>query len=212
MPTGYTDVLDKNPEMTTYQWTMEHLVRAFGICVTLRDYPDMTEKEVRAKIANDYSLKYHKRELKNAKKLKTILANRTEEEWKKLWETQEAEKAKDNNESLAASQVEASRHFKVRQELVTVLASTQASEITKNIAKFGIDQLDLVQHETEPYIQEPTTFEAYKNEAITKNNQDIDYHIKELAEAKIRVADRLAAYDRLKKDLCDILVEGANKQ
>jgi hypothetical protein len=198
-------MIDDNPKMDTKQWIMEGLARAFGICVTLRDDSDLAEEQIKERLQNDYSVTWHEEELNKANKLVTELAKRTDEQWKKIWEESEAEKVKHNEKSIAEKKVMAERHLKVRQDLETVMTYVNADEITRNIAKFGIEQLDLVKSETEPYILGSTPFKQFKLDCIQSAKRDVDYHTEELKEHKERVTERLTAYKRLRKDIDEAL-------
>jgi len=202
MPTGYTYALDEHPDMSTKQWIMEHLVRAFGICVTLREEdPYLTEEQIKQKLTENSSIKYHEAELKKAQILVKEFDSRTEQEWKSLWEQSEIERKKDNKERIAKGRCLAQRHKKVREDLQTIINTPNTNEITKNIAKFGIQQLDLVQHDTEPYIIGPSSLKEFKEDAVKSAKRDVETYIRELEAEKERTADRLASYERLKEDV-----------
>ncbi len=206
MPTGYTAMLDDNPQMDTRKWVMEVLARAFGICVTLRDEGlNLTEEQIKKKITEDSSISYHKKELANAKKLVKEYTVRTEEKWKTLWEESEAKRIKHNEESTAKCKAMSERHLKVRKDLELILQFPHSDEVTRNIAKYGIDQLNLVKDETEPFIIGPSSLEQFKEDAIANAKRDIIYHTKELEETQERVTGRLAAYERLKQDVDNAL-------
>jgi hypothetical protein len=206
MPTGYTNQLDNNPTMDTKQWVMEGLARAFGICVTLREENmNLTEEQIKDALRKDFDIDYYKKEIVNAKKLVKELAARTDDEWKKLWEVSETEKVKHNEKSIAERKIIAERHSKVRKDLEAIVAYANSDDTTRNIARFGIQQLDLVKHETEPYIIGPTSFLQFKADIITHAKKNIGYYTEEYEKAEARAKDRIACYERLRKDIDEAL-------
>ena len=207
MPTGYTDMIDRNPKMTAKQWIMEGIARAFGVCVTLRDEPmDLTEEQIKERIAKDGhgDVAWHQMELAKAIQEKAEIEKRTPQEWRKAWRKSEAEKVKGNIESTARAEKMATRHNKIREEL-ELLANSEVDEFTKTVAKYGLNQLEIVKDETEPYINAPVTLKFFKIETIRSNTRDIAYHTKEMAEAKLRADDRVQAYMTLRKDVDTVL-------
>jgi hypothetical protein len=205
-------MLDRNPTMTTKKWVMEGLSRAFGVCVTLRDDDmNLTEEQIKERIAKDSSIDYHQKELENALAEQCKIAVRTAEEWQKLWKKEDDRRTKANLKYLDEANSMAKRHLMVHQELAAVLASPEIDEVTRNIAKFGIDQLDLVSDECKPYHIESVTLKDFEKNAISENTRDIEYHTKELAAAKKRTQERLEMYDRLRKDLDSVLLDISSK-
>lgn len=207
MPTGYTNSLDETPEMTTQQWIMEHLARAFGVCVTLRDDSfDLSEEEILRRLSNDSSVEHHQEALKKANQESKAVSNRTTEAWKKLWKQSEAEKTESNNNSIAKAESIRLRHNAVKSDLQKIFVSSKVSETTKNIAKYGIDQLNTVHdYDCKPYVSEPTSFEVFVQQQRANNLRDISYHTKELEKAKDRVKERVETYKRLREDVNLIL-------
>jgi hypothetical protein len=204
MPTGYTDMIDRNPTMTAKQWVMEGLARAFGMCVTLRDDAfDLSEEQIKKKLveSEQSEINYHQKELNKAKKKCRTLATKTNKEWLTLWLTDDNKREEENKKSVVRANKLSDRHERVRDGLNRILASDKVHEVTKSIAKFGIEQLDLVVADGEPYIREPITLEGFIKEAISSSKRDIKYHTEELAKAKQRGQERINLYARLKEDI-----------
>jgi hypothetical protein len=215
MPTGYTSMIDDDPKLTTADWIMTGLARAFGVCVTLRDDSfNLTEKQIIKRLSADgkRDVNWHKRELAKAKKKAEILKNRTEEEWHKIWMENENRKKTDNEESIARKIVMKKRHTQVKEDLEHILENTMIDEVTRNIVKFGLEQLKLVERECEPWIEEPISFEDYRKNELSHNTRDIKYHTEEMAKAESRMKGRIESYQRLRKDVSMILVPEETKE
>lgn len=207
MPTGYTSIIDEHPKMKTKQWIMEGLARAFGVAVTLREESmDLTEEQIRQRIEDDHSVSWNEKELEEAKQEATKLKTRTEKEWYNAYMESEKTKEKQNKRSINKAKRMKKRHDQVLHDL-RLIANSDVSEFTKSVVKFGMEQLKIVEHETEPYTQKPVTLHHFKFESEENNKRNIAYHTEELAEAKQRVKERLEAYSQLRKDLDKILGE-----
>ena len=205
MPTGYTSTLDETPDMTTGQWVMESLTRAFGVCVTLRDSEDMTEEQV----------EIHLRErVEDAGNYHIEALEKTQEEFRRLrydqtyWATEYASmveiKEKYNRESIEEASALKIKHDKAREELIVLRVHTR-DETTRNIAEFGLSQLELVKRETEPYVSEIPSFEKFKRDKYNSVCRDLEYYSKEIREAKEREQSRLEAYLKIKSEVVSIL-------
>lgn len=218
MPTGYTDMIDNKPEMTTEQWIMTGLARAFGICVTLRDDElNLTEEQIEKRLEKDSQsdVNYNKKELEEAKIEAKVISKRTDEEWQALYVENEKRKLKENEESIAEHKLIKTRHLQVQKELETILNS-KIHTITKDIVNFGVEQLTLVKDECEPYIQEPETLQKFITETKRSNAWNLKYHTEELSKATKRANQRLKLYQQLKHDVSTLLTscaqKGENKQ
>jgi len=206
MPTGYTATLDETPNMTTAKWVMESLTRAFGVCATLRDNGDMTEEQIEAHLQErvDEAGSYHIDALKRVGETVTKLSDNPEkfwaEEYAKAVETMQAY----NEKSIKEAKEIKTRHDKAIEDLIKLRDNT-TDEATRSIANYGLEQLELVKSETESYISTVPTLEKFKEDKLRSINRDIDYHSKNLTEAKARERDRLKAYKTIKSEVNRIL-------
>lgn len=202
MPTGYTAIIDDDPKMTARQWIMEGLARAFGICVMMRDDPrDLTEEQILQRLTEDSSASWNEKELNKAVEESKRLATRTTKGWKVAWQKEENKKRNANKRSVEEANKMRKRHEQICGDLLKVLASDKAHEVTKNIAKFGVEQLDLVASDCLPFIQKPIALKDFMKDCIQKNARNIAYHTEELAKAKQRTEERVNLYKRLKEDV-----------
>ena len=207
MPTGYTDMIDRKPEITTAKWVTEGLARAFGVCIALRDDDmNLTEKQIEQRLIEDgqHDIDYQNEELIKAEKEAEAISKRTEEEWQTLYVAAEKEKVEGNNKRTIEAQAMKVRHTQVQKDLEKILEAN-VHTITKDIVKFGIDQLKLVEDETEPYIQEPITLHKFIEETKKANAWNLSYHEEKLAKATKRAKERLKLYRQLKKDVVSSL-------
>ncbi len=201
-------MIDEHPEMTTKQWVMEGLARAFGVCVTLReDAFNLSEKQITEKIREhgQHEIQYHQKELANADI--ENLRKRTEAEWRTAWLENEKAKQKSNQDSIIRKEKVRLRHTQVGTELRRILESPKAHQFTKDVAKFGLDQLDVASSDCEPYIQESETLTQFKLNTFKHNEWNINYHKEELAKAEERTRERIKLYLQLRKDLDKVLTE-----
>jgi hypothetical protein len=200
-------MIDRKPEITTAKWVTEGLARAFGVCVSLReDDMNLTEKRIEQRLIEDgqHNIDYQNEELIKAEKEAEAISKRTEEEWQTLYVADEKEKVEGNTKRTIEAQAMKARHTQVQKDLEKVLESN-VHTITKDIVKFGIDQLKLTEDETEPYIQEPVTLQKFIAETKKANAWSLSYHEEELAKATKRAKERLKLYRQLKKDINAVL-------
>ncbi len=112
MGTSYTYELDDNPKLTTAQWVTEHLSRAFGVCITLRDGPfglssDEIEKHLEETIKE--STKYHREELDKAQ-VQLDALEEYPETWKSLYSIAVKEMKAANRRSIRKAKKIKKRH------------------------------------------------------------------------------------------------------
>lgn len=206
MPTGYTSELDENPDLTTAKWVTANLSRAYGVCVTLRDGPyglSDDEIEEHLKKAVGRSTSYHKRKIKKAKKTLGIIKD-DPEAWNDLYESTVNRMQDYNKRGKEEAGITKLRHERVERELIILRDNTE-DEMTRNIAKFGLSQLELVKRDREPYIQEIPSLEKFKVDKFASLNRDIEYHTKNMKEAHQREWERVHAYRKLRSEVARIL-------
>jgi len=206
MPTGYIAQIDDDPNLTTAKWVTEGLSRAFGVCVVLRDGPyDLTEDEIVAHLEKEIgrNTKYHKENISKARETLKVI-NNNPSAWDDLY-TSEIERLHEYNKR---SQEEATatklRHEQIEQDLIKLRDKT-TDEVTKNIAKFGLSQLELVKRDREPYLLEIPSLEKFKGNKLASLKRDIKYHTEKMEESEKREMERLRAYQRIRFEVKKIL-------
>jgi len=202
MPTGYTIELDK--DIPTEKWFMEQLVRAFGICVTLREDRILSATEIRKSLVEDMEedLKYRKDRSKELNDEKKLIEDRTDADWKKVVEEMRNKKSERNKKNIEDTSIIKTIHDRAKKDLERVV-KLAISDITKEIAKFGLEQLDAVKTETEPYIDESVTltWEQYKEKTINANIDSIKYNTEIYKADKKAWKEKLSLFDELMHDI-----------
>jgi len=202
MPTGYTAKIDDDPTMTAARWVTEGLSRAFGVCVTLRDSGDMTADQIEEHLKENIerSTKYYRKELDRTKKFLSYINKKPDTYWTTEYATMVKQSTEYNQKNKKETTELNARHNQIRQELITLKDSTD-DMVTKGIAKFGLEQLDLVKSEHEPYIRKIPSFEDFQKEKLASLNHDLEYHKKNLIETEKREKDRLLAYQTIRSEV-----------
>ena len=195
--------------MDTKTWIMEGLARAFGICVTLRDSGfDLTEQQILAKLESerksdcewhDKGLKEHTRKLAKYNKMSDV-------EWIALFKKENKKIRTQNSKYIKEAKAIADIHNKAIKYLQDVLSNNSVSDITKNIVKYGLEQLELVKSDREPYhkdlLKSPKELKRTK---IKDANWEFEYHTKEITKSKQRTQERVELYKQLRKDIDMVL-------
>jgi hypothetical protein len=200
-------MIDRNPKISTEKWIMEGLARAFGICITLRDDDaSLTEEQIEQRLIEDgkSDCAHHREELEKANKESDSINKKSLSDWEKEWTKAEADKNEKNKKAIAEAQIIKTRHTQVQRELEAILENN-ISPTTRNIVKFGLEQLKLVESETQPYLQEPVSLHKYIFEQKKHTLWTIQYHTEELSKALDRADGRLESYRQLKKDVASAL-------
>jgi hypothetical protein len=194
MPTGLTDALDKDPKITTQRWVTEQLVRMFGLCAELRDYSfSMSEKQIEDAISDYSDIQYHSDKYGEARDKSILYATYTPEQWDKDYEDYEKKITNENVACVKRCSVMKARHDAVRVDL-TKLFKAARSKHTKAVAKFGLDQLDLVESETRPYIVRILSKDDFVKSQKQSVRSDLKYHKEQMEKARKRVASSIKMY------------------
>ena len=207
MPTGYTAMLDDNPELSTAQWMKEGIVRNFGVCVTLRDSKhDLDEKEIEKLLEEniEQSAKWYREKLVDTKNTIAEMEQNPERFFSKEYADYLERTESYNKQSKAEANTNQERHNAVIMDLKKVIQNTN-DEVTQNLAKFGIEQLELVKSDRTPYIIELKSFLEFKDEKKKSLDRDLDYYQKNLNEIIKRETDRLNAYKKIVSEVNRIL-------
>lgn len=199
MPTGYTDVLDKTGN--EIDWLKRILVRNFGVMLMLRDYgfDETTFEAMDKSVREPWSSGYHEETMEKAKiRLKKL---RDLKEARKMYASETASKKrmekKWRDEKLATKEI----HDRAKGFLQAVRRE-KVSQFTKDVAQFGLDQLEVAKNDTEPYSTEPMlAFEYWVVDETNRCNHDIEYCEKEIAEEKETRKERIEFWEAFVRDM-----------
>ncbi len=206
MPTGYTYVLTENGGKKTRDWIMEHLARAFGMCIMLRDDPHgLSREEIKKRIKEKEISDYHDKELKKVQEELAKYNEYTDEQWEEEYNTHAERIQKENEERIKESERVCEIYMKTKDELQRVINNT-THEITANVCRFGIEQIKTSKSDYKPYIEEiESNWQEYKARTLKDIQWDIEYHTEEGREDKERGSDRISAYEEMAKEVDRIL-------
>jgi len=202
MPTGYTAKIDEDPTMTAARWVTEGLSRAFGVCFSLRDSGDMTADQIEEHLKENIerSTKYYRKELDKTEKILAYINEKPDTYWTTEYDTMVKQFTEYNQKNKKETTELNARHNQIRQALIPLKDSTD-DMVTKGLAKFGLEQLDLVKREHEPYIHKIPSFDDFQKEKLASLNRDLEYHKKNIIETEKREKDRLLAYQTIRSEV-----------
>jgi len=197
MPTGYTVGLEER-KYNVKEWITQDVVRAFGICIELRDDGKLDEEEILKKLDKEKDSHYEE-SLKEKTKELELVKERTKEEWEELCKTSydeqllyhEKEKEKIKKKTVIWNDVLGQ---------LNSLKDLSKKEINSNIINFAIEQWQLVEDEYKKvYSTEPIqkTWKEYKKFIVEMAEQDLKYYSERKAEEEKRNNERLEAYKEL---------------
>lgn len=206
MPTGYTAALDEK-DLNTSQWFTEHLARAFGVCIILRDGPyglsaDEIEQHLEKEI--ERGTQYHEENLKEAKDLIERVNADPKIALNEVYNSMVKQKKEYNTNSIKEARDTKKRHKRTIRELKKIQKKT-TDEVTHNIAQFGLKQLELVKSETEPYVSEIPSLEKFIWDKAFSLNRDLKYHEEKIIESTKREQDRFETYRTIRSEVERIL-------
>ena len=207
MPTGYTQILDDNPEMGASKWLREVLIRNLGLCSQIRDEPlNLSEVEIEKKIrsAAYEDVNFHKKEIKVSRSELSRLRRLSERRWGNEYVKYRVDVIK-RNEILRKNHVEFNeRHQAVRRDLEKIISS-EAAEITKSVAKFGLQQLDITKDDYGSSPEPLLTICQFKQKKTKDLIRGVNYHEEELRHSVELMNERIDARRQIRKDVSSIL-------
>lgn len=198
MPTYYTDRLlsKKNLKM----WLKEDIVRALGICVSLRDNGPMTQLEVEKALAKEGVPDYHEQRLEELIAEKNIFEGKSDTELLEIFTAEQ----KNSNASYVAhcDKYERDKYFFSKMldkiDKVIILAN---DEISLGALKYAKEQIKLtLDHDYSIGIYRPAvidySFAEWKDTVFKRCHSGILYHSGKIAEksAKLEKGSRLKSY------------------
>jgi hypothetical protein len=207
MPTGYTYSLDETGKSTA-DWFAESLCRAFGMCIMLRDDSNnLSRNEIIEKIKSSGE-NYHLKRLKESQDELAELCKRSNADWALKFEEEVDRINLRNSESLVEFEKKRKAHLRAKADLKKVIDETDAQTV-KNIAQFGIEQLELCSSEIDEFRPQeiPASIDDYKKSCYDSVQEDIEYHSDQAPEYQEREDCRLELYMEATKEVDRILGE-----
>lgn len=201
MPTGYTVVLDE--EVDEFEWLKATLVRNFGVAIDEReDTLKMSFKELDKKIRTPYRSTYYPKELKKARERLQELKDPVRAST--LYEREIAANLKYEEKRKKEALLLKTKHDRAKGLLQAVLKE-EVSQFTKDVARFGLDQLKLVEWETEPPEEDPLLAERpWIEKEIKACEWEINYCTKQMKEEQERFVSKLAYWEAFCKDIAKL--------
>lgn len=203
MPTGYTANLEK--DYNVKRWLKESVVRAFGICMSLRDEGNLDEKGIMAALMQNFKAEpYHITQLKKYTDELVIANARSDKEWQKIFDKTLEEEQVDyikRKEEFARKKTAHAESIGKVSALYNKAVKANEDELIVNALKFGLDQLnqaydfDYTHTPYRPSIldQDVETFKETKLKAIRQN---ITYHTENNEKETVRGNDSAAVYQK----------------
>jgi hypothetical protein len=200
MPTGYTHSLEKM-KYDVNKWLKENIIRAMGVCITLRDHGDMTAKQIAESLKKDASDSYHQKELKKTQaELKRFEA--ADSKLKKEYEAERDAAKVSYAKRVQEHNLKKAQHIESIKRVSALLLKANkenANEVTVGTLKFALEQLNSAfefDYSTEPIKDEviDQSLVEWKTAKIKKLVWSRDYHTKECAKEIDRNTERHQQY------------------
>ena len=160
MPTGYTYLLQER-NYDVKKWLKEDVIRAMGLCSSLREEGNLSEGQIIALLDNFVPCQRatsYKSDLKEAEKELGLLLKKTDAQWKRKFNLDLSAERKRYQESLDKYTLEKGNMKKAREECFNLLSSQVNKQNEDSVfigtLKFALSQIDLVlnsEYSTPPY-------------------------------------------------------------
>jgi len=200
MPTGYTADLEAK-KYNVKEWLKTSVIRAMGVCVTLRDHEKMSTEEIEKALEKEASNSYHAQKLKDAQKSLDEFKSMTPSQLQEAYEKERSGAKESFEKRLTEQESKKKAHQQAMaevEELWIKVKDTVQNEVTVGTLKFAREQLKQAfsfDYGHEPYKEEVLnqSLDAWNVAKRKKLLWDIEYHGKEL------VAEEKRNYDRYRQ-------------
>ncbi len=207
MPTGYTAQLEKM-EFDTKRWLTESVVRAFGMCVMLRDEGwNMSREEILAKIKKDSDDSYYTDALSKAKKDLKDAMKKPIKYWASEYAKALADAKERYEEDLKEKKEKSEKYTKVLNVCEGLLAKAVLMGLDNhaeiiNPIKFAIEQINTCSSEwtVSDYYKkavddyENMSVKDFKKELMASMKKDVKYYGEELQKTKKISKERVDSF------------------
>ena len=210
MPTGYTEFIENGKVRTAKQFL--HLcLRAFGVCVRMREDPMEVEDDYTQKIIDGYqaSIDYHQKLLDEAKENLKTYQEMSDDEMCVKYIQETSERIKDLQKNITREFGEYGDYLRLQEQI----QNWDCDEEFSDIKDFALNQIKISIPDNSFYEEElakcgkPTKEgyeerrEEYRNSLIKHAQWDVEYHTNEIDRLLKSKADALAFYQRFKEEL-----------
>ena len=176
------------------------------MCVMLKEEDfDLTFDEILEKLQNETEDNYHVKALKEAEVDFMKLEAMSDEEWKEMMTKVNKEIEKKNDDSRQEALKLKELHARTERELIQVINSTK-DEITQNVCRFGLEQLEAVKYDCEPHLSElHSDVLLYKTNGLERAVRSIQYHKKNMGKADEHEIGRIESFIKVRDEVDRIL-------
>ena len=197
--TGYTAALEESG-YNVKKWLKEHIIRGMGVCASLRDEGDLSEKEIAKRVTRHTDTLYYTKALKDSKRNLAGFKKRSEKQWLKAYTEASKQAKKEYNEAMK-------RFSKRKAGLEASLAEVTAYQIEAtrknlgvviiNTLGFAIEQLvTTIKYECPPsrgsVLQ--NTVKTWAENQIEAAKLSIKYNEESLRKARSRASEQATGY------------------
>lgn len=215
MPTGYTANLEQ--DYNVGRWLKESVVRAFGICMSLRDEGTLDENGIKKHLKKELKEEpYHSRRLRETTAELEAAARRTDSSWETAFNKALKEEQADYARRLEEYAKKKSLHIasigKVA-ALYNKAVRDKEEELIVNGLKFALDQLnqamdfDYRSEPSKPSVLSQTAM-SYKAAQIKALEWNVKYHTENLEKETTKKDDGAEMYERFVNFVNTNLKEG----
>jgi hypothetical protein len=203
MPTGYTADLEKRG-YDIKSWLKESVIRAMGVCVTLRDNGTMSVQEILASLKEEEGDSYHSKKLKEAQAALVEFKKLDADALQALYTKEKSAAQIDFDRRKIEYDLKKAQHLEALDKTAALLGraiNEKQSEVTVGTLKFAVEQLKRAyefDYGSGPYVADilKQSFDEWNIEKRRKLLWDIEYHGKELPAEERRNFDRFNSYKK----------------
>jgi len=203
MPTGYTADLETK-KYNVKEWLKTSVIRAMGVCVTLRDGGSMSESEIINALKKEADNSYHDQKLKDAQRAWNDFKDLSPKQLLSVFDSEKKIALKEfeaRNKEFEAKKLAHENATEETEQLYLKAKNERQGEVIVNTLKFALDQLQSAMgfdygHGCYRDKVLDQSFDEWNAEKNKKLLWDLEYHAKELAKEEERNASRFTEYKK----------------
>ena len=188
------------------KWIEESLLRRFGMCSILKDSGEMTREEILKELKKDTEITENYRKLSKAIHKLEQLRFFKEKQWRdKLMNFNAKQFEYANKENAKRNRIRKG-HKQARKTLLDFFLQKDLSEGTREIIKYGLEQLNLNETKNseqryEPMIYTYTNIEEFKKEILEDTQWDVNFYKEKLVQEKKEAEEALKMLQQVLRDV-----------